>query len=79
MAISVSLIVAGLNLLNTVIGKIWQAEKDGKRSNKDKHELVRGYALAYIEDHNIEVDDIDGFIADFIRLLNKHKIFIKGD
>lgn len=79
MAISAILVAAGLNLLNTVIRKIWIAEGTSNMESEDKHQLVKGFILAYMENHDIEVKNIDKFISDIVFLLNDHKIFIKGD
>jgi hypothetical protein len=80
MAIETALIAGGFELVKFIIGKVWEAEESEKKhmSSADKHTFVKGYILAYLEDHDIKINDIDGFISGLISLFNMYGVFIKN-
>lgn len=76
MAINIGLITAGLQLITLILGKIWQVERNTGKTSEQKHASVRDFAKEILKVDNVELD-VDEFIGDIVRLLNKHKIFTK--
>lgn len=77
MAISIGLISSGLSLITAILTRIWKEEESVGKTGSAKHEYVKGFFSAYLEEHGLVLSDIDGFIDGLIALFNKHDIFSK--
>jgi len=77
MAISIGLISSGLSLITAVLNRVWTQEDSNEKSSEEKHAYVKGFIAMFLEQHDMNLDDVDGFIGDIISILNKHKIFTK--
>jgi hypothetical protein len=79
MAINPHWILAGLDLIKFVLEKIWDCEKDKKKTGQEKHEFIKPLIEEYLEQNGKYIDDIDAFIYDIINIMNDHKFFTKGE